>query len=137
MFKYKNSRQENSQPLEKYIGTNAEAFVLGEIVILSSGVLTKAGVDSTGEQQFVVMSAGTGDGSTENIYVTKLRRDMQFEATSSATVAATLVGSAVTLTAAATGVTATTTNGVFVIDETDGATTNSNVVGHFIGTGTL
>lgn len=123
--------QQPTQPIETRVGTNAEAFVVGEILTLSSGVLTKAGVDSTGTQMYVCLANVTGATGVENVPVVKLRKDLQFEATSSATVAATLKGQAVTLTADATGVTATTTNGVFVIDETDGATTNSKVVGHF------
>ena len=54
-----------------------------------------------------------------------------FETQSSATVAATLVGSKVTLGADAASVTATTDSGVFTIDWTDGAATNSRVRGHF------
>jgi len=120
-----------TQPIQYMIGTNAEAFVLGEILTASSGVLTKAGVDSTGTQKYICMAAVTGATGIANVPVIQLRQDLQFEATSTATVAATLVGTAVTLDASATTVTATTTNGVFVIDKTDGATTNSKVVGHF------
>lgn len=134
VFTYVNSRQENSQPLEFLIGTDTEAFVLGEILTLSSGALTKGAVDSTGEQKFICMAAVTGDGSTANVPTVRLRKDMQFSATATATVAATLVGSKVTLNAAATQPTATTTNGVFEIDETDGAT---SVIGHFTNVDSL
>lgn len=121
-----------SQPVQYLEGTNAESFVLGEILALSSGVLTKAAVDTDGSQQYVCLAAVTGATGVKNVPVQQLRKDLQFETTSSATVAVTLVGQAVTLTAAATGVTATTTKGCFVIDKTDGATTNSTVTGHFI-----
>lgn len=55
-----------------------------------------------------------------------------FETTSTATVAQTVVGSAVTLAADALTVTATTTKGVFKVLTTDGATTNSTVTGVFV-----
>ena len=94
-------------------------------------MLTKADVDSTGVQQYVCLADVTGDGATNNVPVKQIAENNQFRTVSTATVAATLIGQAVTLAADGVQVTATTTNGVFVIDETDGATTNSVVVGHF------
>lgn len=133
MFKVRKSFQESAQqPIKLMVGTNAEAFVLGEILALSSGVLTKAAVDTDGSQQFVCMGAATGATGVANVPVMQLRKDLQFSVKSSATVAATAIGSAMTLDTDALLCTATTTKGCFVIDETDGATTNSNVVGHFI-----
>jgi hypothetical protein len=124
--------QQAEQPIQYRIGTNSEAFAYGEILALSSGVLTKAGVDTSGSQQFICMGAATGATGVANVPVVQLRKDLQFSCVSTATVAATLVGTAVTLDSTATTVTATGTNGCFIIDKTDGATTNSNVVGHFI-----
>lgn len=132
VFKFKRGFDVNSQPIQVLIGTNAEAFVVGEILKLSSGALTKADVDTDGTQQYVCLAAVTGATGVANVPVMQLRESVQFEATSTATVAASLVGSAVTLATAATQPTATTTKGCFVIDSTDGATTNSTVVGHFL-----
>jgi hypothetical protein len=132
MFKFKKAFDLNTQPIQVMIGTNAEAFVVGEILALSSGVLTKAAVDTDGAQQYVCLAAVTGATGVANVPVLQLRESVQFAVTSSATVAATLVGQAVTLGTGAVDITATTTKGCFVIDSTDGATTNSNVVGHFL-----
>jgi hypothetical protein len=132
VLKFKKGFDINTQPIQIMIGTNSEAFVLGEILALSSGVLTKGAVDTDGTQQYICLAAVTGATGVANVPVVQLRESMQFECTSTATVATTLVGSAVTLSSAATNVTATTTKGCFVIDETDGATTNSTVVGHFL-----
>jgi hypothetical protein len=131
-FKVKKGFTQPTQSVQFMEGSNAESFVLGEILIPSSGVLTKAAVDTDGGQQYVCMADVEGATGIKNVPVVQLRKNLQYEATSSATVAATLIGQAVTLTTAATGVTATTTKGCFVIDETDGATTNSTVVGHFL-----
>jgi hypothetical protein len=132
MFKFKKAFDINTQPIQVMIGTNEEAFVVGEILALSSGVLTKAAVDTDGAQQYVCLAAVTGATGVANVPVLQLRESVQFAVTSSATVAATLVGQAVTLGTGAVDITATTTKGCFVIDSTDGATTNSNVVGHFL-----
>lgn len=131
VFKVKNSFQSTEQPIQYMEGTNAEAFVLGEILQLTSGVLAIAAVTSAGTQQYVCMADVTGATGIKNVPVVQLREELQFECTSTATVAASLIGSAVTLSAAATECTATATAGVFVIDKTNGATTNSLVLGHF------
>lgn len=133
MFKVKKSFQESAQqPFQYLVGTNSEAFAMGEILALSSGVLTKAAVDTDGEQRYVCMATVTGATGVANVPVVQLRKDLQFSVQSTATVAVTLKGSAVTLHTDGLSCTATTTKGCFVIDETDGATTNSNVVGHFL-----
>jgi hypothetical protein len=132
VLKVKNSFGDKTLPIQMMAGTNAEAFVLGEILTLSSGVLTKSGVDTDGTQQYICLATVTGATGVKNVPVHQLRKDLQFECTSTATVAASLIGTAVTLSADATQVTATTTKGCFVIDKTDGATTNSTVLGHFI-----
>lgn len=132
VLKVKNSFSDKTLPIIMLEGTNAEVFALGEILALSSGVATKGAVDTDGTQQYICLAAVTGATGVKNVPVHQLRKDIQFECTSTATVASTLVGSAVTLSTAATQVTATTTKGCFVIDKTDGATTNSTVLGHFL-----
>ena len=77
----------------------------------------------------LVMGPQRADGTYPAIEVTE---NTIFETVSTATVAATVVGSAVTLSTDALGVTATTTSGVFKILDTDGATTNSTVRGVFV-----
>lgn len=123
--------QQAEQPIEMLIGTNSEAYVVGEILTLSSGAATKAGVDTDGTQMFVCLAAVTGSTGVRNVPAIRIRKDFQFSCASTATVAATLVGTVVTLDSSATTVTATATKGCFMIDKTDGTTTNSNVVGHF------
>jgi hypothetical protein len=131
-MKYNSDFSQNAQPIQFMEGTNAEDFVLGEVLRLNSGVLTKGAVDSDGVQQYICMAAVKGATGIKNVPVVQIRKDAKFATVSSATVAKTLIGAAVELNADAVRVTATTTKGVFVIDETDGATTNSKVVGHFI-----
>jgi len=107
--------------------TAEETYTIGEALVLSSGALTKCG--ATAKPQYIAMSA-TAD-SNGKLAVIPVLVTTHFETTSTATIAATLIGSAVTLHTDGLTVTATTTDGVFTIDETDGATTNSTVVGHF------
>jgi hypothetical protein len=131
VFRFYKGFDINSQPIQMMIGTNSEAFVVGEILKLSSGVLTKADVDTDGTQQYICLAAVTGATGVANVPVIQLRKSMQLEASSSGQIAASAIGSAYTLSTAATGVTTTTTKGCFVVDKTDGATT-STVVGHFL-----
>jgi hypothetical protein len=132
-FKVKKSFQESAQqPIQYMVGTNLEAFALGQVLKASSGVLTSGDLDTDGEQRYVCLAAVTGATGVKNVPVIQIRKDLQFSAVSSATVATSLIGAAVTLNTGALQPTATTTKGCFVIDETDGTTTNSNVVGHFL-----
>lgn len=133
-FDIVNSDQGRDFPYEYRVGTNAEEFVKGEILTLSSGVLTKAGVDTDGTQLFVCQKTVTGATGVANVPVVRLRRDIIFETTSSGTIAASAVGSKYTLSAAATGITDTTTKGCFEVSKTDGATA-STVQGRFIVAG--
>lgn len=123
--------QQSEQPIEYLLATNAEVYAVGEILTLSSGAATKAGVDTDGTQLFICLAALTGETGKKNVPAVRIRKDLQFEAMSSGQIAATAVNTAYTLDTAATGITATTTKGCFVVDKTDGATT-SKVVGHFI-----
>ena len=107
-------------------GTAEEDIVLGEALKLASGKLTKAGASD--EVTHICMGVKDENGNYPVIAVLPY---MYFETTSTATVAATAVGTAVTLHTDGLSVTATA-GGPFVIDETDGATTNSTVIGHFV-----
>ncbi len=130
-MKYVKDFEHNTQPIEIMAGTNDEVFALGQTLTLSSGLLTAAGNDSDGTQTHICMGAATGVTGVKNVPVMAIRKSAQFKTVSSATVATSLIGAAVELNADEIRVTATTTKGVFVIDETDGATTASTVVGHF------
>lgn len=103
-----------------------EGLTLGMALKVASGVLAKAG--ATDEVTHICMGVQDENGKYPVIAVHPY---MYFETTSSATVAATAIGTAVQLNTDALTVTATA-GGAFVIDETDGAATNSTVIGHFV-----
>lgn len=107
-------------------GKTEETIVLGEALKLASGKLTKAGASD--EVTHICMGVANDEGL---IPVMAVHPTDYFETTSTATVAPTAVGTAVTLHTDGLTVTATA-GGPFVIDETDGATTNSTVIGHFV-----
>lgn len=117
-------------PFEYLQMTDAEAAALGEGLVLTSGKLTKTG--ATVKPQFV--AAASSVAATPGAVIPVWRVDVLQEWTtqSTATVAATLRGAKVTIHTDGLKVTATTTSGVFEIDDTDGATTTSNVSGRFV-----
>ena len=120
----------SSDPLEYYLLTDNEGATLGEGLVQTSGRLTKCGATATPE--FIAMRTQAAQAtSTTPLPVTRVKENREFETTSTATVASTLVGSKVTLHTDGLTVTATTTSGVFEISATDGATTNSKVRGFF------
>ena len=127
-FIYLSDQSKITTPFEYYVGTTDEVFVIGEVVVVTAGLLTKAAVTSAGLQQFVMQEAATGDGSTK-LAVIPITPTALWETISTATIAT--AGAVVTLTAAATGITATATAGVFRVLKTDAVTTTSTVVGRF------
>lgn len=131
--KYKDF-QANQQGMDKLIGTDSEAFVLGEILTLAAGLLTKGGVDTTGTQKYICHNAFTGDGASADGFVHRLREDEQYKVESPGAV---VVGTAYTLSTAATGITTTTTNGVFEVDEELTENGIDYVVGHFVNTSVI
>ena len=129
-FKQATSLDGSSDPLEYYLLTDAEAATAGEALVQTSGRLTKCGATSTPE--FIAVCDRTAETtSVTPLPVIRVKDNREFETTSSATVAVTLIGAKVTLNTNGTQVTATTTNGVFEVSHTDGATTNSTVRGYF------
>lgn len=117
-----------SDPFEYGLMTDAEAVAMGEALKWTSGRLTKAsGTDVPQAMALATAAAGT----SVRVPFVRLDDQREFEVKSTATVAATLVGSKVTLHTDGLSVTATTTSGVFLISATDGATTNSTVRGYF------
>ena len=113
------------EPFE-YLPSDAQLALGSAATLGSGGKLAQA--TATAAPTHMVMGEKTADGLYPALRVLPTT---VFETQSSATVAATLVGSKVTLGADAASVTATTDSGVFTIDWTDGAATNSRVRGHF------
>lgn len=125
MFQIHKFLQKNSEPLEFYAVTNAEDYVIGEVMQLSSGDLTAAAVDTSGVQEFIAMQSGTGDGSTL-VPCVRIQRQMQFKVDVVAGTPA--VNTKYTLDTDLVGITNTTTAGVFKVDEIP---ETGVVVGHF------
>ena len=129
-FKRVGSLSGSQDPFEYYLGTNSEDYALGEALVQASGRLTKCGATATPE--FICMKTQVAEAvAVTPIPVIRVREDVEYSTTSIATVAATLIGSKVTLHTDGLACTATTTSGVFLISATDGAATNSNCRGYF------
>lgn len=122
---------ESSVIENNYLMTDAEGATLGEgLVMGGTGRLTKAGATVTPE--FVAMCARTAEAtSITPMPVMRVNETMEFETTSTATVASTLIGSKVTLHTTGDQITATVTSGVFYVTATDGVATTSRVRGMF------
>lgn len=113
-------------PFEYYLGTDAEAYVLGEALVQTNGRLTKCAATATPE--FICMKTQAAEATAVTpLPVERISEYDIFSTQSMATVASTLVGAKVTLHTDGLLVTATTTSGVAEIVSTDGATTTSNV----------
>ncbi len=125
MFKIAYRRVADVSPFVYLPG--AAGLTLGMAATLTSGALAKCA--ATSKPTHIVMGPQREDGNYPAIEVND---NIVFEATSTATVAQSVVGSAVTLATNALDVTATTTSGVFKVLTTDGATTNSTVTGVFV-----
>lgn len=118
-------------PFEYFLLTDAEGATLGEALVQTSGRLTKCG--ATTRPQFIAVRTQTAETtSVRPLPVWRVDALQEWTTQSMATVAATLKGAKVTLHTDGLLVTATTTSGVFEIDDTDGATTTSNVSGRFV-----
>lgn len=110
--------------------TNNEAVAYGEGLVETSGRLTKCGATATPEYISLVTQAAEATSVTK-VPVFRVNEEQQYQVVSTATVAATLIGSKVTIDSTGLLITATTSSGVFYVDETDGATTTSLCRGHF------
>jgi hypothetical protein len=129
-FKRVGSLSGSQNPFEYFLGTDAEAYTLGEALVQTSGRLTKCGATATPE--FICMKDQAAESTAVTpIPVERVKEDVEYSATSTATVPATVIGSKVTLHTDGLSPTATTSSGVFLISATDGATTNSKVRGYF------
>lgn len=125
MFKIAKRALSAVEPFE-YLPGDAQLAVGSAANLGAGGKLAKAA--ATVAPTHIVMGEKTADGLFPAMRVLPTTI---FETHSTATVADTLVGSKVTLGEDAASVTATTSSGVFTVDWTDGADTNSLVQGHF------
>jgi hypothetical protein len=117
-------------PFEDLQMTDGEASVLGEALTDTSGRGTKCA--ATTKPQFIAAQAAAAATPGAIIKVWRVDALTEFTTQSTATVAATLKGTKVTLHTDGLKCTATSTSGVFEIGNTDAATTNSNVTGRFV-----
>lgn len=109
-----------SNPVEYYLLTDNEAATLGEALVQTNGRLTKCG--ATAIPEFISLRNQAAETTSVTVLpVIRVTETDEFETTSTATVASTLVGSKVTLHTDGGQVTATTASGVFMITSTDGA----------------
>ncbi len=103
----------------RFSGTANEAFTYGEALVLSNGLLTKAG--ATVKPSYICLkdvAAMGADVSVNNIPVITVTENLEFETTSTAAILPAAIGTKVTLHTDGLKVTATATNGVFTILET-------------------
>ena len=128
MFKVVGFAQLHSEPLEWIAVTNAEGYVRGQVMTISSDLLTAGGNDSDGTQMYVMESAGTGDGNTL-VACRRIQRQHKYEIEDAQVASGTyLIGTAYELNTSEIGITNTATKGVFVVDEN---LADGGVVGHF------
>lgn len=111
MFKLQRKASAATQAVEYILGTASEAIVVGELLKLASGKLTKA--SGTDVPEFVALGAGTG----EVIAVQRIYEDEVYQTTLSASGASLNIGDKVTIASDGLRATATTTSGVFAITE--------------------
>lgn len=104
----------------------ADGLTLGSAAVMASGALAKCG--ATAKPDYIIEGPKNADG---NYPVIAVLPTTQFETKVSATVATTVIGSAVTLDTDALGVTATTASGVFTVEMTDAAAGGGVVRGRF------
>lgn len=124
MFKIAKRAVNDVEPfIHNIAGKAEEVYQVGEALKLTEGALTKAGTADM--PTHICMGLVNENGCVPAIAVVPTT---YFETTATATVAQTLVGTAVKLNADGMGVTATS-GGAFVIDETDG---DKTVVGRFV-----
>lgn len=120
----------NIPPFEnRLLLTNAEAAVLGEGLVLTSGRLTKVGATATPEW---ISNRAQAAEATSVTPLSVIRNQPQYlwETTSTGQIPVSAIGSLYTIHTDGAQITTTTTNGVFEVVETDGATL-SRVKGYF------
>lgn len=128
MFTVSRRLDGQSTTIEYGLMTDSEACALGEALVFTSGRLTKCG--ATAIPDAIALGSCTA-GTSQKVPYIRTAEMQEFETTASATVAASLIGSKVTLETDGLRVTATGTSGVFDISATDGVTGGGKVRGFF------
>ncbi len=119
-----------SAAIEYLLGTDEEAYTLGEALTLSSGKLTKA----SGEDipLFICQKTQAAETTAATpIPVQRVMPNQEYETTFSTTPTSIVVGSIVTISSDGLEITATTADGVFQVSAMDGSDDGSVVRGHF------
>lgn len=116
-----------SDALEYMEVTGAEAVVLGEALVLSSGKLTKCG--ATAAPAFIAMGACTGAEATagKKIPVLRVSKEIIYETELKAASSSIAKGAKYTLHTDGLGITATTTSGVAEVVDWDGKASGDKV----------
>lgn len=114
-------------PIIKQLPAAAATYSVGEVAVLSGGVVTKA--SGTTAPTYVVVESGTKT-TADTVSVTPIYPDQEYITTLS-TAGTLTVGSKVTIASDSAQVTATTTSGVATVIETLGTTEGSTVVVKF------
>lgn len=132
MFEFHSTLDGRNAPQEYYLGTAAEAYAYGELLVLTTGGLTKCA--ATAVPEFVCM----GTQAAENPVVTPIpvMRIMEsdvFKTVFSADGSSIVVGDLLTIDSDGLRVTATTSSGVFKVKSFPKATKTAGkpVVGMF------
>lgn len=125
MFKLQRKGSAATEAIEYIMGTTSEAISVGELLVLSSGKLTKSG--ATAVPEFVAL--GSGNGTI--IPVKRIYEDEVYQAPLQASGTSLNIGDKVTIHTDGLQVTATTTSGVFMITEMLGTGVGDKVNGMF------
>lgn len=127
----KNNNGYNYPISELIASTGSETYVTGEVLTITAGALTKAGVDTDGTQKFICSEDYVAPASgNRGIYAYRIQPTMQFKIPCQATNASTAIGALVTLYTNATQVTATGLKGcVELVEKVD--TGASFIIGRF------
>lgn len=125
MFKLQRKGSAATEAIEYIMGTASEAISVGELLVLSSGKLTKSG--ATAVPEFVAL--GSGNGTI--IPVKRIYEDEVYQAPLQASGASLNVGDKVTIHTDGLQATATTTSGVFMITEILGTSVGDKINGMF------
>lgn len=115
-------------PIIKQLPAAAATYNVGEVAVLSGGVVTKA--TGTTKPEYVVVEKGTKT-TADTVSVTPIYKDQEYITTLS-TAGTLTVGVAYTIAADSAQVTATSTSGVATVVETTGSASGSAVVVKFI-----
>lgn len=123
----------NFEQYEMYPTTASETYKTGEVLTLTSGAVTKAGVSTDGTQKFICgadyVAPATGN---KPIAVYRITPEMVFRVPSQADNSASAIGALVTLHTDALQVTATGTKGVFeIVDLLGSGAATKEILGRF------